>query len=147
MKVSDKGLHFIMAHEGVRLKAYPDPGTGGAPWTIGVGHTHDVQEGDTCSVDGAMAFLREDCAAAESAVNRLVKVPITQDQFDALVDFVFNVGEGNFAGSTLLRLLNAGDYTGADRQFARWNLAAGRILPGLVTRRADEATLFAGAGA
>lgn len=144
MRTSDKGLHFIMAHEGVRLEAYPDPGTGTEPWTIGVGHTSGVREGDTCTMDEAMAYLRQDVGVAEDAVNRLVNVALTQDQFDALVDFTFNEGAGALASSTLLRLLNAGDYAGADKQFARWNLANGRVLPGLVTRRADEAALFNG---
>lgn len=145
MKTSDRGLHFIMAHEGVRLEAYPDPGTGGEPWTIGVGHTSGVRQGDTCTMDQAMAYLRQDVGVAEDAVNRLVNVALTQEQFDALVDFTFNEGPGALASSTLLRLLNAGDYAGADRQFARWNFANGRVLPGLVTRRADEAALFQGA--
>lgn len=144
MQLSDKGLHFIMAHEGVRLAAYPDPGSGGEPWTIGVGHTGGVRPGDTCTMDQAMAWLRSDVAWAEAAVNSQCRAPLTQDQFDALVDFTFNEGTGNFSSSTLLRLLNADppDYEGADRQFARWNQAAGRVLPGLVTRRADEAAMF-----
>lgn len=139
MQTSDRGLRFIMAHEGVRTAAYDD-GTG--VWTIGVGHTKGVRPGDICTMDQAMAWLREDIAEAEDAVNRLVKVPLNQHQFDALVDFDFNEGEGGLGGSTLLRLLNAGDYHGADLQFARWNQAAGRVLQGLVTRRADEAAMF-----
>src|SRR5579864_8652257 len=148
MNVSDAGLKFIADREGVRLLAYPDPGTGGEPWTIGVGHTDPghIRPGDTCSMEQAMAWLRDDCATAEDAVSRLVAVPLTQTQFDALVDFVFNEGEGNFASSTLLRLLNAGDYEGADRQFIRWNLANGHVLGGLTTRRRLEAAMFEGAG-
>jgi lysozyme len=142
MRASDAGLKFIAEREGVRLAAYPDPGTGGAPWTIGVGHTRGVKQGDTCCCDQAMAWLVVDATEAEDAVNRLVKVPLTQHQFDALVDFVFNEGAGNFAGSTLLRLLNAGDYDGADRQFCRWNIAAGHVMGGLTRRRALEAAKF-----
>jgi lysozyme len=90
----------------------------------------------------ADAWLREDLAKAAACVNANVKVPLTQNQFDALTDFCFNVGVGNFIASTLLRLLNAGNYAGAATQFDRWNLAAGRVLPGLVKRRLAERQLF-----
>lgn len=142
MNISDKGLLEIMQHEGVRLSAYPDPATGGAPWTIGVGHTDGVKPGDTCTWAQAMEWLRQDIAWAENAVNGLVHVPLDQNQFDALVDFVFNVGTTQFKSSTLLRLLNEGDYEGADEQFQYWVYAAGRVMPGLITRRHDEAVLF-----
>jgi lysozyme len=79
---------------------------------------------------------------AEQVVNHAVKVPITQDEFNALVDFVFNVGAGNFDSSTLLRELNAGDYAGAADQFARWDLAGGKVVEGLLRRRVAEADLF-----
>lgn len=93
MQTSDRGLEFIKHHEGLETKAYPDPGSAdGHPWTIGVGHTKGVKKGDTCTVAQAMEWLREDVRTAEAAVLRLVKVPLTQAQFDALVSFVFNVG-------------------------------------------------------
>lgn len=144
MQISGAGLRFIMAREGVRLVAYQDSV---GVWTIGCGHTgraqgQPVRDGDTCTYAQAMQWLRDDSQWAADAVNRDVKVPLTQHQFDALVDFVFNEGEGSFAGSTLLRLLNAGDYDGADAQFKRWNLAGGRVLAGLVTRRELEAEMF-----
>lgn len=142
MKISDKGLLEIMQHEGVRFQAYPDPASGGAPWTIGVGHTRGVLPGTTCTYDQAMAWLRQDVTWAENAVNSLVHVSLDQNQFDALVDFVFNVGVDQFEHSTLLRLLNEGDYDGAEEQFQYWVYAAGRVMPGLVTRRQDEAALF-----
>lgn len=151
MRTSDQALEFIRHHEGCELRAYPDPGSAdGNPWTIGVGHTKGVKKGDTCTVEQAMAWLREDIQVAEAAVNRLVKVPLTQAQFDALVSFVFNVGadedvdtvaEG-LGDSTLLRLLNAGDYAGAAAQFKRWNKNDGRVMAGLTTRRAAEAKMF-----
>ena len=143
MRTSDKGLLEIVQHEGVKLSAYPDPASGGAPWTIGVGHTRGVLPGTTCTYDQAMAWLRQDVVWAENAINRLVHVPLDQNQFDALVDFVFNVGEGQFEHSTLLRLLNNGDYEGADEQFQYWVYASGRVMPGLVARRHDEAITFA----
>jgi len=130
------------ASEGVRLVAYPDPGTKAAPWTIGYGHTAGVKQGDTCTLEQADKWLSDDILFAQTAVNRLVTVPLTQHQFDALVDFTFNLGAGALAGSTLLKLLNAKDYAGADAQFARWVRAGGGVLPGLVKRRALEAAWF-----
>ena len=137
------GLDLTVASEGMRLKAYPDPGTGGAPWTIGVGHTGpDVYFGLAITEAEAYKLLYEDIQESVDAVKRLVKVALTQDQFNALVDFVFNVGSGNFGKSTLLRLLNAGDFEGAAEQFLVWNKAGGRVLPGLVTRRENEKEMF-----
>ncbi len=90
----------------------------------------------------ADAFLREDLAVAELAVNTNVKAQMSQGQFDALVSFVFNVGAGNFVRSTLLRKLNAGDYDGAVAEFGCWVFAGKTVLPGLVRRRAAERELF-----
>lgn len=141
--VSDNGVALTMRFEGCDLVSYPDPGTGDAPWTIGFGHTgRDVTKGMKITQAQADAWLRADLAKAAACVNANVKVPLTQNQFDALTDFCFNVGAGNFIASTLLRLLNAGNYAGASTQFDRWNLAAGRILPGLVKRRIAERQLF-----
>ncbi len=144
MKLSDAGLSLIKRHEGLRLKAYPDPGTGGAPWTIGYGHTQGVQPGQEITAAQADDYLREDVYWAEDAVRDHVKVALDQHEFDALVSLVFNIGAGAFARSTLLRKLNDGDKAGAAGEFARWNQAGGKVLPGLVKRRADEAALFAG---
>lgn len=139
MKLAQPGLDLIKRSEELRLKAYLD--TGGVP-TIGWGHTRGVRMGDTCTEGQAETYLREDTAEAVGAVNRLVKVPLTQNQFDALVSFTFNVGEGAMASSTLLRKLNAGDYRGAADQLERWVFDNGRKLGGLVTRRAAERELF-----
>ncbi|MCJ2030709.1 lysozyme [Methylobacterium sp. J-043] len=87
-------------------------------------------------------ILARDLVRFEDAVARLVRVPVTQNQFDALVSFAFNLGEGNLGSSTLLKKLNAGDYDGAADQFARWNKAKGKVLTGLTRRRAAEADLF-----
>ena len=130
------------ASEGLRLTAYPDPGTGGHPWTIGFGHTDGVAQGDSCTLAEADAWLEEDISGSEDEVNDLVKVPLTQAQFDALVDFCFNAGSGNLEHSTLLRKLNTGDYAGADQEFQKWVMGGGHRLPGLVTRRQLEANWF-----
>lgn len=142
--MSEQGRAVLKGYEGIRLTAYPDPGTGGDPWTIGVGHTGpDVHKGLTITVAEADDLLRQDLARFEAAVNRLAP-KTTQPQFDALVSFAFNVGEGNLASSTLLKKHNAGDYDGAAAQFAVWNKAAGKVLPGLVKRRASEARVYKG---
>jgi lysozyme len=137
------GLNLTEAAEALRLTAYPDPATRGDPWTIGYGHTGaDVYPGLTITRDKAEQLLQADVRTAESAVKRLVRVALTQGQYDALVDFVFNIGETQFASSTLLRKLNAGDYRSASFEFDRWNKAGGRILNGLVKRRDNEEALF-----
>lgn len=128
--------------EGCRLKAYPDPGTGGAPFTIGFGHTQGVQEGETCTQDQADEWLIDDLHDALATVRHDVIVPLTDNELSALVDFVFNVGGKNFAGSTLLRLLNEGKYDECAQQFTRWNKASGHVLAGLTRRRAAEAAMF-----
>lgn len=147
MKVSAAGRKAIAAHEGVRLTAYPDPATRGEPFTIGVGHTSaagppKVYKGMTITADECDEILSRDLATFERAVEKLVTVPLNQNQFDALVSFTFNVGAGNLQKSTLLRKLNAGDYRGAADQFSVWNKAAGKVMKGLTTRRADEQALF-----
>lgn len=142
MNISPKGIEKIKGYEGLSLTAYPDPGTGGRPWTIGHGHTLGVQKGDVITRDQAEKFLHEDLAPVYLTIETNVKVPLTQGQFDALCSFIFNVGSGNFVKSTLLKKLNAGDYKGAAEEFMRWNKAAGRILAGLDARRASERLMF-----
>jgi lysozyme len=142
MIVSDKGLALIREFEGLRLTAYPDPGTGAEPWTIGYGHTKGVNRGDQCTKEQAESWLRTDAQEACEAVLRRVTVKLSQSQVDALTSFVFNLGAGNFDGSTLRKKLNAGDFAGAGKEFKRWNRAAGREMAGLTRRRASEAALF-----
>ncbi len=125
--------------EGCRLTAYQDSV---GVWTIGFGHTLGVQEGDTCTQEQAVQWLMQDLQSAQDAVTSQVTVPLTQNQLEALTDFVFNEGSGHFESSTLLKLLNAGNYAAADAEFAKWDLAGGKVLPGLVRRRAAEAALF-----
>ncbi len=145
MKTSPMGIALIKSAEGLRLKAYPDPGTGGLPWTIGYGSTSGVTRNMVITEAQAEQMLAEDLMRFERIVERLVQVPLPQGQFDALVSFTYNVGEGNFAKSTLLRKLNSGDAAGAAEQFSRWVNAAGKVLPGLVKRRAAERAMFLGA--
>ena len=143
-KTSNAGLDLIKRFEGFSAKAYPDPAHGWKVPTIGYGTTAGVKMGDTITKERAEELLREDVKRFEDQVLRLVKVPLTQGQFDALTSFVYNLGPGNLSNSTLLRLLNAGDYKGAAAQFDRWNKAGGKVLPGLVRRRAAERALFEG---
>lgn len=139
MKISQEGVNLIKHFEGCRLEAYKCPA---GVWTIGYGHTKGVKEGDAIEQEAAEAFLIEDLEAFEQAVARLVKVPITQQQFDALVSFTFNLGAGNLAASTLLRKLNNYQYAEVPEQMMRWVKAGGQVLDGLVRRRAAEAALF-----
>lgn len=140
MRTSSSGLRLVAGFEGLRTRAYPDAASPPV-WTIGYGHT-PARKGQVVSQARALQLLRKDLAIAENAVNRLVKVPINQHRFDALVSFVFNVGTGAFAKSTLLRLLNKGDYRGASGQFGVWNKAGAGPLKGLTDRRAIERKLF-----
>jgi len=140
--ISDKGYELIREFEGLRLSAYPDPGTGAEPWTIGYGHTKGVRKGDTCTVEQAEAWLVEDAEEAWTGILKVVKTPLSVNQLDALTSFVFNLEIGNFKSSTLLRKINVGDFAGAAEEFLRWNKAAGKVLPGLTRRRQKERALF-----
>jgi lysozyme len=125
--------------EGCALAAYQD--TAGV-WTIGYGHTAGVQPGDVCTQAQADTWLTLDIQWAAATVRNLVGVPLRQDEFNALVDFVFNVGSGAFAGSTLLADLNGGDYVAAAAQFQRWDTAGGAVVAGLLRRRIAEENEF-----
>lgn len=140
MDYSATGRALTEDCEGLRLNAYQDSV---GVWTIGYGHTgKDVHPGLTCTQAQADAWLQQDIQGAVHVVNTVVKVPLNQNQFDALVDFVFNLGSGNFQSSTLLKLLNQGNYQGASNEFPKWNHAGGVVLGGLTTRRLAEQKLF-----
>ena len=139
MNVSETGIELIKKFEGCILKAYKCPA---GVWTIGYGHTSGVKEGQNITKAKAEEFLKQDLKQFEVAVNNLVNVSLNQYQFDALVSFCYNLGPGNLKSSTLLKLLNKGDYKGAAEQFDRWVYASGKKLAGLVTRRAAEKDLF-----
>lgn len=140
MNVSEKGLNLIKNFEGCRLEAYKCPA---GIWTIGYGHTGStVHQGLKITPKEADSLLKTDLIVHCNNVTKLVKVPLNQNQFDALVSLEYNIGYGNFSTSTLLRLLNSKDYNGAAEQFAVWRKGGGKILPGLVKRRQAEKVLF-----
>ena len=133
---------LIEQWEGCRLEPYQDSV---GVWTQGFGHTgDDVYEGcDPISQQQADQLLAADLGRFETAVNGMVADATQQQQFDAMVSFSYNLGEGALRGSTLLRMHNSGDYDGAAQQFGRWNHAGGRVLAGLTRRRAGEAAVYA----
>lgn len=148
MKTSTNGLKFISKEEGNILKAYQDSV---GVWTIGVGHTSvagepKVYKGLTITADQSQEILARDIVNVEKQVLSYVKVPLTQNQFDALVSLCFNIGPGNFGNSTLVKKLNTKDYKGAAEQFSVWNKGTinGKktVMNGLVNRRAREKALF-----
>lgn len=143
MTISDAGLNLIKQFEGLRLHTYKD--VAGRP-TIGIGHLLRPGESypDGIPEAKAMSLLREDLADAERAVAHLVKVALSQGQYDALVSFVFNLGAGALERSTLLRVLNQGRYDYAADQFLAWDHAGGAEVPGLLRRREAERTMFLG---
>ncbi|MDX7083440.1 lysozyme [Serratia marcescens] len=142
MQTSNKGRDFIKGFEDLCLKAYPDPGTGGKPWTIGWGHTKGVKQGERITQEQAEQFLSDDLAVFELTVNSALKRPMTQNQFDAMVSLAFNIGGSAFAGSTLVKKFNAGDDRGAADEFSKWKNSGGKVMPGLVKRRAAEREMF-----
>lgn len=137
-------LNLIKKFEGCRLAAYRDAVN---VWTIGYGCTHypdggKVKPGDVCTIDQAEEWLEVLCDDYAKKVASVVKVPVNSNQMAALVSFTYNVGVGALKDSTLLSLLNAGNYKGAAAQFDRWVRAGGVVLQGLVRRRAAERKLF-----
>ena len=154
MQVSQAGIDLIKEFEGCHLQAYPDPKTGGDPWTIGFGATGpDIYKGLVWTQDQADERLLKDIDAREAIVNQYVTVPLTQGQFDAMVSIIFNVGYGSTRRngiirlksgepSTLLAKLNAGDYEGAANEFGRWISPGSPVERGLKRRRAAEVKMF-----
>jgi lysozyme len=159
MRTSKAGLDLIKSFESCakaigngRFEAYPDPapGNNGLPVTIGWGSTRDFQGkpiklGTVWTQEQCDRKKAEDMAAFESEVRAIIgEAPTTQGQFDALVSFAYNLGSARLRNSTLMRLHKAGDYAGAQAQFARWTKAGGQVLRGLTRRRAAEAKLYGG---
>jgi len=143
VKISPAGISAIKRHEGLRLHAYQDSA---GVWTIGHGHTGNVQPGQHISEAEAEQLLRDDLAQAEAAVNNGVRVPVTQEQYDAMVSLAFNIGGSAFGKSTLLQKLNEGDIHAAANEFLRWDKitvnGAKEVLPGLTSRRRAERAMF-----
>lgn len=139
MQISQRGLDLVKRFEGLELDAYQDAV---GVWTIGYGHIVDVSSGERVTPEEAEQLLLNDMKRYEEALNKYVTVPLTQNQFDALCSFAFNLGTAALHQSTLLAKLNAGDYQGAADEFLRWVYAGGRKLSGLERRRKAERDLF-----
>ena len=139
MTTGENGLSLITHSEGLRTESYQDSV---GVWTIGFGHTRNVKEGDVITMDQAYLYLQSDLRPCEQLLNGL-DISFTQNQFDALVSFIFNLGSGNFLKSTLLKKIKVdpNDPTIAD-EFIKWNHAGGQVLPGLTKRRQAEKDLY-----
>lgn len=146
MKTSQAGIDLIHSFEQLRLKAYPDPGSkDGKPYTVGWGSTgSDIGPGTVWTKEKADQRFASDLRKFEQAVSLLVKVPLAQYQFDALVSFTYNLGIGSLKSSTLLKMLNEGDYSNAGLQLLRWTKNDGVEMAGLVRRRKAELKMFKG---
>lgn len=144
MRISENGINLIKQFEGCKLTAYQDSV---GVWTIGYGWTQPVDgktvaKGMVITQQKANQLLTEGVAQYEKGVTNLVTVSLNQNQFDALVDFAYNLGVNALKGSTLLKKLNTGDYAGAANEFTKWNKAGGKELAGLTRRREAEKSLF-----
>ncbi|NJO98632.1 MAG: lysozyme [Pleurocapsa sp. CRU_1_2] len=139
VQTSRAGIDLIKRWEGCRIKAYRCPA---GIWTIGYGHTGTAKPGMCISYDKAEELLKQDLQRFEKAVQTLVRVPLNQNQFDALVSFTYNVGAKAFGDSTLLSLLNQKKYLACAEQLLRWTKAGKVTLKGLVDRRTEEKDLF-----
>ena len=139
MKTSQEGISLIKKFEGCELTAYQ---CSAGVWTIGYGHTKGVEKGMTISKESAEEMLVEELHEYENYINDNVTASLSQNQFDAMVSWVYNLGPANLKASTLLKVLNAGDYDGVPAQIKRWNKAGGQTLDGLIRRREAEALLF-----
>lgn len=140
MLTSDEGKEFIKSNEGCRLKPYQDQG---GTWTVGYGKTGtDVVPGVSWSQSRAERAFEDSIESFEDELNGMLKVDVTQNQFDALMDFVYNLGPAALQRSTLLKKVNAEDFNNAANEFLKWTLVAGRIDPGLVKRRKAERLFF-----
>ena len=141
MQISQEGLSLIKKFEGCELEAYK---CAAGVWTIGYGSTKGVNEGDTITQEGADKLLTEEMHEYEGYINDMVTVDLKQNEFDALVSWVFNLGPSNLSSSTLLNRLNNKMWDDVPNQIKRWNKAGGEVLQGLVRRREAEALLFEG---
>lgn len=134
-----RGTEIIHSNESLRLKAYRDSG---GVWTIGWGHTKGVKPGSEINIFEADRLFKQDVAHVERAIHNMVDVDLSQEQFDALVSFAYNVGTGALHNSTLLRVLNQGKYKLAADELLRWDKVNGKVLSGLARRRREERRLF-----
>ena len=139
MNIGQRGIEIIKHFEGCELEAYKCPA---GVWTIGYGHIKGVSEGMSITQEQAEQMLLDELKEYENYINELVVVDLSQNQFDALVSWVYNLGPANLKSSTLLKVLNSGDYAGVPEQIERWNKAGGKVLEGLIRRRLAESSLF-----
>ena len=139
MKISEDGLELIKKFEGCETTAYQDSV---GVWTIGFGHTKGVEEGQTCSIEDAESMLADEMDEYEGYINNMVKVELQQHEFDALVAWVYNLGPTNLGESTMLKVLNGGQFDRVPDEMNRWTRAGGEILEGLVRRRQAESLMF-----
>ncbi len=145
MSAQDNAAALVRKWEGCRLKAYPDPASGGDPWTIGFGATGPgIRRGVVWTQQQAEQRLEQDVKRFVDGVRRLLQRPVTDKQLGAMASLAYNIGLSRFEKSTLLRLFNEGKVEAAGKQFGVWTLASGKRMQGLVNRRADEALVFAG---
>lgn len=149
MKLNQKTIDHIKSSEGLRLEAYPDPGSSnGLPVTIGYGTTRingqPIKLETKITKAQAELYLKADLEVFADKVRKLIKVRLNDDQFGALVSFAYNIGIGAFQNSTLLRLLNTGDFKSVPDQLRRWNKNDGKVMKGLTNRREKEIVLWLG---
>ena len=141
MKISQEGISLIKKFEGCEYNAYK---CAADVLTIGYGHTKDVKEGDLVTQQEAENLLTKDLEEFEGYVLDAVEMPMSQYQFDAMVSWTFNLGPNNLKSSSMLKVLNKGNYEDVPAQIKRWNKAGGKVLEGLIRRREAEALLFEG---
>ena len=139
MKISEDGLELIKKFEGCETSAYQDSV---GVWTIGFGHTKGVEEGQTCSIEDAESMLADEMDEYEGYINNMVKVDLQQHEFDSLVAWVYNLGPTNLGESTMLKVLNGGQFDRVPDEMNRCTRAGGQILEGLVRRRQAESLMF-----
>lgn len=149
MKTSESGIDLIKQFEGFRADAYPDPGSGGEPWTVGYGSTltaagEPVRKGLRVTEEEATALLAATLGRYERGVLAVITQPLLQHQFDAMVSLCYNIGAGNFSHSSVAKLFNKGLVTESANAFTLWNKAAGHEMPGLTRRRYAERAMFMG---
>lgn len=141
--INEKALKLIKEYEGLVLTAYPDPGSkNGLPWTIGYGHTKGVKKGDKITASQAEAFLVEDLKQSEAVIKKYVTTPLNENQYGALVSFIHNIGEKQFAKSSVLKYINQNRLDEVPGRMALYRMNDGKVMAGLVRRRASEGELW-----
>lgn len=148
MQINNETIKLIQSFEGLELNAYPDPGSGGDPWTIGFGTTvypdgRKVKKGNSITQQEASEYFMNDIIKFSKKIIPLLQQPLTDNQFGAILSFTYNVGLGNLKISTLLKKVNNNPQDPSiKKEFEKWIKASGKVLPGLVRRRAEEAKLY-----